>query len=385
MARNGDATEYSAASLRPRLGLSLCGGFVTAAALEAGIAEVLAETGVMHDLRYISATSAGSFIAVTLGTNRPERVQEMVEFVRKLTPKKVFKRRSMVRVGISHLLVIVAPRLRHRKLHINSFNEFQIVTEIMKAFDYDTINRELAVSPIEVEIIYTNLKTGETETCSSRILKEALAQGVEKDFAAASKQFQDAVFASASANVFYPPWRTQEDLWSDGALIRPDPLGFAYNAPVDRILHIGPNTVLHPTVEIVTIGDAIQKAFDIMERSFAVNEVRSADEKTHDVKELRALRRDLKRIVEHGVSDQETRDRLQKMIDDRFGAVGFSFREDRPLERIDIMPSWEPPVKISLYGGYTDFAQTVSAAIKRGRREMLRVLEREKLIVKNKE
>ena len=93
MARNGDATEYSAASLRPRLGLSLCGGFVTAAALEAGIAEVLAETGVMHDLRYISATSAGSFIAVTLGTNRPERVQEMVEFVRKLTPKKVFKRR----------------------------------------------------------------------------------------------------------------------------------------------------------------------------------------------------------------------------------------------------------------------------------------------------
>ena len=225
----------------------------------------------------------------------------------------------MVRVGISHLLVIVAPRLRHRKLHIDSFNEFQIVTEIMKAFDYDTINRELAVSPIEVEIIYTDLKTGETETCSSRILKEALAQGVEKDFAAASKQFQDAVFASASANVFYPPWRTQEDLWSDGALIRPDPLGFAYNAPVDRILHIGPNTVLHPTVEIVTIGDAIQKAFDIMERSFAVNEVRSADEKTHDVKELRALRRDLRRIVEHGASDQETRDRLQKMIDDQRG------------------------------------------------------------------
>src|SRR3989344_1546431 len=383
MARNGDATEYSAASLRPRLGLSLCGGFVTAAALEAGIAEVLAETGVMHDLRYISATSAGSFIAVTLGTNRPQRVQEMVAFVRQLTPQKVFRRRSLVRVGISHLLVIVAPKLRHRNLHIDSFNEFQIFPEIMKAFNYDAINRELAVSPIEVEIIYTNLKTGETETCSSRILKDTLARGAEKDFVAASKRFQDAVFASASANVFYSPWRTQEDLWSDGALIRPDPLGFAYNAPVDKILHVGPNIMLHPNVEIVTIGDAIQKAFDIMERSFAVNEFRGADEKTSYVKELRALRRDLKRIVEHGASDQETKDRLQKMIGGRFRGVGFSFREDRPIERIDIMPSWEPPVKVSLYCGYTDFTQTVPAAIERGRREMLRVLEREGLIVKN--
>lgn len=313
------------------------------------------------------------------------------------------------------LVALLLARLQHflqnPKLHSDAFNDPAFIQDTAHFFDAYEVARELAESPAAVEIVFSDMKAGVSRSWSSTDLKErwanVTARGEDElsfaEWRLAVQRFTIALFASASANVSFPPVRQNGDVLCDGALFRPNPLGPAFDAPADKILNFVIFEENPPNKDPKSIDEAIRFAFELEQRDRIAQEIKYAAEKTHSVKELRKLRKDMVKIVSAAVEEsiaaikrtlagavsEETidsavrtsgvRERFADAVHRRFDQNRFPFREDQPIDPVNVIFSPEPGVDNAMFGGPADFS-AIPEVMERGYREALRRLHEEKII-----
>ena len=315
------------------------------------------------------------------------------------------------------LVALLLARLQHflqnPKLHIDAFNDPAFIQDTARQFNAEEIAQELALSPATVELIYSDMRQGVSCSWSSLELKamwekKTAAQPTDSlaraEWRLAVQRFTTALFASASANVSFPPVRVNGDVLSDGALFRPDPLGPAFDAPADKILNFVVFEENPPDKNPQNITDAILFAFELVQRYLIWSEMRYADEKNVSVKELRKLRTDMREMA-HGIIEEaiisctkalsgkvsqelfaDLVDELRKSekqfsaaIVNRFQKNRFPFKEDQPIDPVHVIFSPDPGVENAIYGGPADFS-AILEVIERGFRTTLKRLHEEKII-----
>lgn len=381
------------------IAIVLPAGFVTGGAIEVGFLKALDDTGLLPKVKFISASSVGAFNGVMAATGR---VKELEEFWLSLKPEDLFRRRSLIELGLSHAAVAIAEQLevlerkrfgalvtpasrhfrkflRNPYLHINAFNDFVIEETVKEKVDLQLFGREVLGGPVKLVVVVTNITTWLPEVyifgggMSHRMVNGDLPEPFDPQY------MVDIIFASGSSPVFFPPRQIGDQWYCDGAILKPDPFSYAFDSGCNLVITLTLQRMKDPR-PLITMGDTIERVNEIEQLERRLRERKVAAEKSKDVETLQSLRRNMNAAAEHFIEDEELCRKLKSAIADTLLKARFSFRNDQVIERIiDIAPSWEPSIEVKLYGGYGDFS-LIPQIIDRGYKETLRMLRYKKVI-----
>lgn len=334
------------------VGVVLSGGSINGVMLEAGFLKRLRESALWPRVGWVFGTSAGALSGTMAAL---DRLDDLEEFLLALQPQEAFR---------PH------PLWRRPLLGLHTYTLPETVQE--RVGDLADVARDLAAAPIGLVVFVTDLSLetrdgphpGELAYSSRTTPPEEMAE---------------AILASAAISALVLPLRVGDRVGTDGAWVRNFPLGHAYDHPdvktivafryvprfgmvgaidyaglrrrLRRFSRVPPVRALleeldraeerersgEPAHLVETIVRLMRLA---VARNTALEEL-VADDKDQSIRELDALRRDLRELVAGHVRSPFARRRLQAAIDDRFAASRFPFRHDRLIPRITVVGSVE--------------------------------------------
>jgi predicted acylesterase/phospholipase RssA len=332
------------------VGIVLSGGSINGVLLEAGFLKRLRETPLWPRVGWIFGTSAGALSGTMAAL---DRLDDLEEFLLGLQPAEAFR---------PH------PLWRRPLLGFHTYTLPDTVRE--RVGDLVEVARELAASPVGLMVFATDLSLDPSDGLHPGELAFSSRTTPPEELA-------DAILASAAISALVLPMRVGDRIATDGAWVRNFPLGHAYDHPevqtivafryvpslggiggldydalrrrLRRFSRVPPVRALldeldraeqreragEPAHLVETIVRLMRLA---VSRNTALEEL-IADDKDQSIRELDALRRDLRELVASHVRSPVARRRLQVAIGARFAAARFPFRHDRLIPRITVVGS----------------------------------------------
>jgi predicted acylesterase/phospholipase RssA len=326
----------------------LSGGSINGILMELGFLRRLRESPLWPRVGRIYGTSAGA-LAGTMAAL--DRLDDLETFLMELQPEDTFR----------------ANRLW--QLPIVGFHSYAVPETIQARLGgIDALARGLVDSPIELVVCVTDVSPdtppgphpGELLFSSREVEPEEMAQ---------------AVLASAAISALVLPLRVGDRIGTDGSWVRNYPLGHAYQPGVELIVgfvyvpryteiridlaslrrrlarfrRFAPARALLAELEAATErqkrgepGHHVELIIRLLRLSVARNTVlehTTVEEKDQSIRELHALRDDVRELVTANVRGRRRRERLAREVDARFAAARFPFRSDRLIPRITVVAS----------------------------------------------
>ncbi len=332
------------------VGVVLSGGSINGVIMELGFLQRLRETELWPRVCCIFGTSAGALSGTMAAL---DRLDDLERFLVELKPHEAFRPHALWRQPLLGLHTYALPETIEERVG-----------------DLVEMARDLAESEIELVVYATDvslqahggLHAGELAYSSRTTPPEELAR---------------AILASAAISALVLPIRVGDRIATDGAWVRNYPLGHAYDHPevqtivafryvpqftglggldygafrrrLQRFRRVPPVRALLEEIDRAEererngepphLVDMIVRLSRLaVARNTAVEELVAGD-KDQSIRELAALRGDIRRLVEAHVRTPFGRRRLQAAIDERFAAARFPFRHDRLIPRITVVGS----------------------------------------------
>jgi predicted acylesterase/phospholipase RssA len=322
------------------VGVVLSGGGINGVLMELGFLQRLRESSLWPRVSVVFGTSSGALSGAIAAL---DRLDDLEEFMLALQPEQTFRPNRLWRLPFLGL------------------HEYALPRTIESWFgDLHEIARELAVSPIELVVLATDL-TDDHERPESGYELVYSARTTPPDILAR------AVLASAAVPALVLPLEVGGRIATDGSWVRNFPLGYAYDrADVELIVafrylpqypRMGTGALqpfkrrlsrfgrIPPIRALLSELDAADERAargepahlaDMIVRLARVAVVRNteleerfAEEKDVSLRELHALRREVLALAGEDV-------RLREAIEQRFDEAAFPFRGDRIVPRITV-------------------------------------------------
>jgi predicted acylesterase/phospholipase RssA len=322
------------------VGVVLSGGGINGVLMELGFLQRLRESSLWPRIAVLFGTSSGALSGAIAAL---DRLDELEAFMLALQPEQTFRPNRLWRLPFLGL------------------HEYALPDTIEAWFgDLDDVARGLAVSPIELVVLATDLTDDH----------EQPERGYELVYSARTTPpeiLARAILASAAVPALVLPLEVGDRIATDGSWVRNFPLGYAYDRAdvqlivafrylpqyprmgtnglepfkrrLSRFSRIPPIRALLAELEAAEqraargepahLADLIVRLARVAVVRNTELEERSAEEKDLSLRELHALRRDVVALA----GDDAT---LRDAIDRRFAAAAFPFRGDRIVPRITV-------------------------------------------------
>jgi len=332
------------------VGVVLSGGAINGVLMECGFLKRLRETALWPRIACVFGTSAGALSGAMAVL---DRLDDLEEFLLALQPHETFRPNPLWRQPFLGLHAYVLPRTVEERLG----DPLDFAHQLARA------ESELVVFVTDVSLDADGgAHPGELAYSSRTTPPELLAQ---------------AVLASAAISALVFPVRVGDRLATDGAWVRNFPLGHAYDHPevetivafryeprirgvggldyaairrkLNRFRRVAPVKALIAELdraeqrelagEPAHLVDMIARLSRLaVAKNTAIEEI-LADDKDQSIRELEALREDVRRLATEHVRTPRRRRQLEAEIDARFAAARFPFRHDRLIPRITVAGS----------------------------------------------
>jgi predicted acylesterase/phospholipase RssA len=327
---------------RRDVGVVLSGGGVNGVLMEVGFLKRLKESPLWPRIAVVFGTSSGALTGVMAALDRLDHLEG---FMLGLQPGDTFR-----------------PHRLWRLPFLGSHDYTLPATIASRVGDLTELAAELAQAPVEVVVVATDVTDDH----------EDVEAGYELPYSSRTtppETFAQAVLASAAISALVMPLRVGDRIATDGAWVRNFPLGHAYDHDevelivafrylpqyprmgvaalqplrrrLERFRRIPPVRAFIDELddaaeraeqgEPAHLGDMIVRLARVAVLRNTLLEERYANEKDQSLRELRALRHDVLRLIE----DED----LGDAVADRFGQARFPFRHDRLIPRITVRGS----------------------------------------------
>jgi predicted acylesterase/phospholipase RssA len=324
----------------------LSGGAVNGVLMELGFLKRLRESSLWPRVGWIYGTSAGALSGTMAAL---DRLDELEEFMLRLQPEETFRPHSLWRLPF-----------------LGSHDYRLPETVAQRIGDLVPLARELAVAPIELSVIATDVSVDVHGTGQHAYELVYSARTTPPETMA------QAILASAAISALVLPRPVGDRIATDGAWVRNFPLGHAYGQPgVELIVsfrylptypRIGTEalarlrTRLEKFSKVPPVRALIAELRDAEERGArgepahwpdmilrlmrvaiqqnTVLEERVARDKDEALRALEALRRDVLGIVRRDAGRRG--ERVARSVEERFDSASFPFLGDRAIPRIAV-------------------------------------------------
>ncbi len=328
----------------------LSGGGMNGVVMELGFLQRLRRSDLWDRIGVVFGTSAGALAGCMAAL---DRLDDLEVFLLRLKPEETFRANRLWRLPLLGTHDYVLPRTVAERLG-----------------EPVEMAQELAASPRELVVIVTDV----TAAPNGERVPDPLFERAYSSRTTSPEEMAQAVLASAAISALVLPLEVGDRVGTDGGWVRNYPLGYAYERPeVELIVGfryeprypvLGAG-VLESVVARLrrysrlpaarTLVSELQEAVerearglpahivDIFSRLSRVAIIRNtrleevvADWRDQSVRELHALRADVRSIVEEAGLTEAERARVGSAIEERFGAARFPFRHDRAIPRITV-------------------------------------------------
>lgn len=330
------------------IAIVLSGGSINGVLMELGFLKRLRETELWDRVGYVYGTSAGA-LAGTMAVL--DRLDDLETFLYALQPQDTFRPHRLWQLPFAGFHSYALPHTIEERLG-----------------GIDAMAHDLASAPAELVVCVTDVSThprtgqhpGELVYSSRETPPDEMAQ---------------AILASAAISALVLPLRVGDRIGTDGAWVRNFPLGHAYERRdvelivaflyvpkyeeiridltvlrrrLARFRRLAPARALLAELEAAQErqargepGHHVELIIRLLRlavaRSSALEQT-TALEKDQSIRELEALRRDIRQLVADNVRGSRSR-RIQEAVDERFAAARFPFRSDRVIPRVTVLAS----------------------------------------------
>ena len=332
------------------VGVVLSGGAINGVLMECGFLMRLRETALWSRIACIFGTSAGALSGAMAAL---DRLDDLEAFLLALQPHETFRPNPLWRQPFLGLHSYALPRTVEERLG----DPLDFAHALQRA------QSELVVFVTDVSLdVNDGAHPGELAYSSRTTPPELLAE---------------AVLASAAISALVAPMRVGDRIATDGAWVRNFPLGHAYDHPevetivsfryeprlrgvggldydairrkLNRFRHFAPVKALIAEFDRAEERERVGEPAHLVDmiarlsrlaiaRNTAIEEI-MADDKDQSIRELEALREDIRRIATEHVRTPRRRRQLEAEIETRFAAASFPFRHDRLIPRITVSGS----------------------------------------------
>ncbi len=376
------------------IALVLPGGFVTGGALQVGFLKALKESGLLDKVSFIAGTSVGALNGSLAALGEVGKLEKIWLSLR---PRDVFRRKAFLylvwsqfavwiagKLGVldSHRATRILSRRLHKFLrdpifHANSLNAFVLAETIRKKINMREVGRRIVAGPTQFMVTVVNAIRWQMEVYS---FGNGKAKRIDMRFPEDinPELIDEIVFTSCSVPVVFPMRQIGSDWYFDGAVLKPNPLSYAFDTDCDLIIAFG--SVPQPAnLCPVAIEQVMERVVQIEQYERFMREFQVAREKSRDILTLQQMIKSINAAVDHFVGEAKQSACLKRAIDYASASAQFSFRHDKVIPLIIVAPAWEPEANVEIYGGYGDFS-LVPELITRGYKETIRILREERLI-----
>jgi len=332
------------------VGVVLSGGAINGVLMECGFLARLRETSLWPRIACVFGTSAGALAGAMAVL---DRLDQLEDFLLRLQPHETFRPNPLWRQPFLGLHSYVLPRTVGERLG----DPVEFARALTRA------EAELVVFATDLSLeVHDGTHPGELAYSSRTTPPDLLAE---------------AVLASAAISALVAPRRVGDRIATDGAWVRNFPLGHAYAHPevktivsfrlesrgrgvggldyaairrkLGRFRRVAPVKALLAELdraeerervgEPAHLVDMIARLSRLaIDRNTALEAI-LADEKDQSIRELEALRAEIRRLAVEYVRTPRRRRRLEEEIDARFARAQFPFRHDRLIPRIGVVGS----------------------------------------------
>jgi predicted acylesterase/phospholipase RssA len=329
----------------------LSGGAVNGVLLELGLLKRLRETELWPRIGWIYGTSAGA-LAGTMAAL--DRLDELEAFMLRLQPEETFRPHSLWRLPL---------------LGSHDYRLPETVAE--RLGDVEQIARDLAVAPVELVVVATDV----TDDGHGGRAGPHAYELVYSSRTTPPATMAQAVLASAAVSALVLPRPIGDRIATDGSWVRNFPLSHAYRRPgVELIVsfrylpsyprlgaawlatlrrRLGRFPKIPPVRALIAElkeaeereargepahwGDMIVRLMRVAVQQNTLLEEREARDKDEALAELAALREEVGRIVRR--EGGRRGERIARAVDARFAEAAFPFLGNRLIPRISVVGS----------------------------------------------
>jgi predicted acylesterase/phospholipase RssA len=323
----------------------LSGGGMSGVVMELGFLQCLRSSRVWDRVGVVFGTSAGALAGCMAVL---DRLGDLERFLLRLRPEEAFRANRLWRLPLLGTHDYVLPR-----------------TIAARLGDTTELAAELAAAERELVVVVTDVTPSPDESVADPLFERAYSSRTTPP-----EEMAQAVLASAAISALVLPLEVGDRVGTDGGWVRNYPLGYAYERPevelivgfryVPRYPVLGAGS-LHAVVKrlrrysklpaartlLAELEEAVGREerglpahiADIFSRLARVSIIRNteleevvADWREQSVRELQALREDVRRLVE-----EQGRPGLAAAVDERFARARFPFRHDRAVPRITVV------------------------------------------------
>jgi predicted acylesterase/phospholipase RssA len=335
-------------AVKKDVALVLSGGSVNGVMMELGFLRRVRESPLWERVGWIYGTSAGAFSGTMAAL---DRLDELERFLLELQGPDAFRPNRLWRLPLLGTHEYALPRTIDERVG-----------------DIRELAAALRDSPIEVVVCATDV----TDTTGGDDPQDA--ELVYSSRHASPDVMAQAILASGAVSTLVMPVRVGDRIATDGAWSRNYPLAHAYHqpgvelivafrylaryAPLDgtplatirrRLSRFGRVPPVKALIEELRVAeereargepahllDMITRLMRVVVLRNTLLEERAADEKDASIEALASLRADVEALLREHVSDAAERERLSRLVAERFAAARFPFRHDRLVPRVTV-------------------------------------------------
>ncbi|MGE5690670.1 MAG: patatin-like phospholipase family protein [Pseudomonadota bacterium] len=328
--------------------LVLSGGSVNGVMMELGFLRRVRESPLWDRVGWIFGTSAGALSGTMAAV---DRLDDLERFLLDLQGPDAFRPNRLWRLPLLGTHEYALPQTIDERLG-----------------DIRELAATLADSPIELVVCATDVTdtTGGDNPLDSELVYSSRTTE--------PTTMAEAILASGAVSTLVMPVRVGDRIATDGAWSRNYPLAHAYHrpgvgmivafrylaryAPIDgtplatirrRLSRFGRVPPVRALIEELRIAeereargepahllDMITRLMRIVVLRNTLLEERAADEKDASIRALAALRADVETLIREHVPASDDRERLVRVVRERFADAQFPFRHDRLVPRITV-------------------------------------------------